>query len=95
MVDSVTGRSSLVQNHYEWVKGVRGSALKFDGFTTVIEIPGEQAPKLQKDLAIEAWVALQSYPWNWLGVVDRHENQNSGYTFGIDAEGRLGLQIAV
>ena len=42
-----------------------------------------------------SWVAIQSYPWNWVPIVDQHKDDASGYFFGIDAEGRLGLQLSV
>src|ERR1700722_18796038 len=45
-----------ILNNYEWVKGVSGGALKFDGFTTVIERSPEQAPRLKGGFSIDTWV---------------------------------------
>jgi hypothetical protein len=44
---------------------------------------------------VEAWVALDTYPWNWVPLVDQEEYQQNGYFFGIDAFGHLGLQVAI
>lgn len=93
--DSAGGYSDQILNNYEWVKGVSGRGLKFDGFTTVIERSAQDAPKLQGGFTIDAWLAIQSYPWNWVAIVDQDQDQDSGYFFGIDAEGRLGLKVSV
>lgn len=93
--DSAGGYSDQILNNYKWVKGVFGGGLKFDGFTTVIERPAQDAPKLHGGFTLEAWIAVQSYPWNWVAIVDQDQDRNAGYYFGIDAEGRLGLQVSV
>lgn len=94
-LDSVNGVRTPILNHHKWVRGVDGGGLQFDGFTTVIEVPAKNAPRLNRGFTIEAWVALASYPWNWVAIIDKHPNHESGYYFGIDAEGRLGLKVAV
>ena len=93
--DSVSGHDSPILNNYQWVKGVSGDGLKFDGFTTVVELAPKDAPKIGPGFTVESWIAMQSYPWNWVPIVDQHQDEASGYFFGIDAEGRLGLQLSV
>jgi hypothetical protein len=93
--DSVSGHDSPILNNYQWVKGASGEGLKFDGFTTVIELAPKAAPKVGPGFTVEAWIAMQSYPWNWVPIIDQHQDEASGYFFGIDAEGRLGLQLSV
>jgi hypothetical protein len=93
--DSVSGRDNPILNNHQWVKGVSGDGLKFDGFTTVIELAPKDAPKVGPGFTVESWIAMQSYPWNWVPIVDQHQDEASGYFFGIDAEGRLGLQLSV
>jgi Concanavalin A-like lectin/glucanases superfamily len=93
--DSVSGQDSPILNNYQWVKGVSGDGLKFDGFTTVVELAPKAAPKIGPGFTVESWIAMQSYPWNWVPIVDQHQDEASGYFFGIDAEGRLGLQLSV
>jgi hypothetical protein len=77
------------------VKGVSGNALKFDGFTTAIHRPTWQEPARTGEITVEAWIALHSYPWNWVAIADQETDHGDGYYFGIDAEGRLGLQVSV
>ncbi len=93
--DSVSGHDTPILNNYQWVKGVSGDGLKFDGFTTVIELAPKDAPRVGPGFTVESWVAMQSYPWNWVPIVDQHKDDASGYFFGVDAEGRLGLQLSV
>ncbi|MBS1851500.1 MAG: LamG domain-containing protein [Acidobacteria bacterium] len=93
--DTASGHTDNILNNSQWVRGISGSGLKFDGFTTVIERAPEDVPQLANHFTVEAWVALQSYPWNWLAIVDQEKARHSGYYFGIDAEGHLGLQLSV
>lgn len=93
--DSVTGRNDNILNHHAWSKGVSGTGLKFDGFTTLIDLAPGDVPEIGPGFSIEAWIAIQSYPWNWVALVDHEEEKRAGYFFGVDAEGRLGLQVSV
>jgi len=86
--DMHTGRGWLVD-------GVRGKALKCDGFTTCVTRSAKHAPSLGDAWTIEAWVAVQAYPWGWCPIVAQREGRESGYLFGIDAEGHLGLHLAI
>jgi hypothetical protein len=94
-LDNVGHVQDKVLNNYEWVGGVSSSALKFDGFTTVVTREAQRVPRIEGNFSIEAWVAIQAYPWNWVAIVDQEKDQQAGYFFGIDSEGRLGLQLAV
>ena len=95
VVDSQTGKHDTILNHHQWTKGVSAGGLKFDGFTTVVERPAKEVPKLEAEFSLEAWVAIQTYPWNWVAIVDQEKDHHNGYYFGIDAQGRVGLQLSV
>jgi concanavalin A-like lectin/glucanase superfamily protein len=45
--------------------------------------------------SVAAWIAVDNYPWNWAPVVDYSLDQQSGFYFGVDAFGHLGLQASV
>ena len=45
--------------------------------------------------SVEAWVALNTLPWNWVPIIDHEQFQQVGYSFGIDAFGHVGLQVSV
>ena len=58
-----------IHGHYRVVKGVKGQALVFDGYTTCVMRSPEKAPRLNSDFTLSAWVALGAYPWNWAPIV--------------------------
>ena len=59
-------------------------------------VPAHDAPVVGKNgFAVEAWVALNTYPWNWVPVVDQEDQQQAGYFLGIDAFGHVGLEAAI
>jgi hypothetical protein len=81
---------------YSYLPGVSGEALRFDGYTTrmTVKLPeGESAAR--NGFTIEAWVALNTYPWNWVPVVDQELDRQEGYFFGIDAFGHFALEASI
>jgi hypothetical protein len=93
--DEVSGVSDRILNNHQWLKGVSQAGLKFDGFTTLVERDAKEVPRLGPRFSIEGWVALQSYPWNWVAIVDQEKSFHRGYYFGVDSEGHLGFQLSV
>jgi hypothetical protein len=87
--------SDGIRGYHRFVPGVAGRALRFDGQTTVVVHPASKAPRLTGPFSIEAWVALQTLPWTWCAVVNQEKDHKAGYFFGLDPEGRFGLQLAV
>lgn len=74
--------------------GVRGKALKLDGFSTRVE-RAEPLAGLQGGFSVEAWVALQEYPWNWTAVADCSGDTPAGFFLGLDYQGTPGMKVAV
>jgi hypothetical protein len=95
VLDSAARIEDAVAGFHKLVAGASGRALQFDGYTTHILRPYKQAPRPAGGLTVEAWVALDAYPWNWVPVVDHERDSQSGYLFGIDPYGHIGLHAAV
>lgn len=94
--DSAGSAEGKIGGFYSYVQGVSGSALRFDGYTTSVTIPEEKAPSIgTKGFTISAWIALNTYPWNWVPVVDQERGRQEGFSFGIDAFGHVGLQASI
>jgi Concanavalin A-like lectin/glucanases superfamily len=96
--DSIGDRQDAIRNNFRWGRADRGGGLKFDGFTTFIERAPADAPKVQAAFSVVTWIALQSYPWNWVAVADHHQEVDgvpTGYFFGVNAEGKTGLRVRV
>ena len=77
------------------VPGISGQAMRFDGQTTVVSRAAARAPRFEGAFTIEAWVAIQSYPWTWCAIVDQEREMKKGYFFGIDSNGHFGLNLSV
>ncbi|WP_299551686.1 LamG domain-containing protein [Seonamhaeicola sp.] len=71
-------------------EGVHGKSVSLDGLTSYMELPSKTVKFPDNNFTIEAWLALQEYPWNWTGAFDNLEN-NKGVFFGVGAYGELGL----
>jgi hypothetical protein len=95
VTEQISGRSQAIHGNFRWVDPAGGAGLKMDGFTTFIDIPAAETPRLDEAFSISAWVAPQTYPWNWVAFADQHRGPESGFLFGMDAEGHLGIQLSV
>jgi Concanavalin A-like lectin/glucanases superfamily len=94
--DRVRGVAGTVNGYYRYVAGISGDALRFDGYTTGMTFPSPDASGVGRNgFTVEAWVALNTYPWNWVPVVDQERELQEGFFFGIDAFGHVGLQASI
>jgi hypothetical protein len=89
--------------HTKLVPGVRGNAVKFDGYSSYIDVlpvdPDPESPEfklfnLPRKISFEAWVALGAYPWNWSPILTMGRYKITGFYFGIDSRGRASIQIS-
>ncbi|MES2392319.1 MAG: LamG domain-containing protein, partial [Acidobacteriota bacterium] len=94
-------RASLAQSgdtldgKWRLVPGVRGNAVEFDGYTTGLTREAKKVPALGNAFTVSAWVALDSYPWNWLPLADQSQFQQVGFSLAVDAFGHVGLSASV
>ena len=84
-----------INGFFKRVPGVSGNALRFDGDSTSVIEPGKTLPEESKAFSIDAWIVVNTYPWNWVPIVDHRKGEEAGYLFGIDSFGHLGVQAAV
>jgi len=94
-LDTASRNEASIGGNFSYVEGVRGSAIKCDGFTTRIVRRAADVPRLADGFTIEAWIAPQAYPRTWCAIVNQEKDRKAGYLFGIDALGRIGLHLAV
>jgi len=93
--DSVTKIGDKIEGYAKYVRGVSGTGLRFDGYTTGVVRESKKAPRLKDAFTVEAWVALNTYPWNLAPIVDDEADQQVGYALGIDPLGHVSLQVSV
>jgi len=93
--DSVSGKIDIISGPHSFVDGVNGRALRSDEFGTVIRRDNADAPTLGTDgFTVEAWVAVQAYPWNNCPIVTQLDGDKAFY-FGINYQGQLQLHAMV
>jgi concanavalin A-like lectin/glucanase superfamily protein len=100
----ISGTQSAIEGLASYVPGVSGSALKFDGFSTYVDaLPehrrdgdqnGNHEFSLPESITIEAWIALAAYPWNWTPILATGNYKITGFYFGVDSRGRVGLHVS-
>lgn len=93
--DSVSGTDDGIGGLFKRVNGVSGKALRFDGESTVITRGYKGVPQTTAGVTVDAWVAVNTYPWNWVPIVENRREEQAGYFLGIDSFGHLGLKVAV
>ncbi len=79
----------------ELAPGVRGNAVKFDGFTSRLVRAAKDLPQFGPALTVEAWIAPQEYSWAWTGIVDHDQETRAGFFLGLNHLGQVGFYAAV
>jgi len=73
--ETVGGTKCTVEGHKSlWKKGVSGTALQFDGYSSSINLAASKAPRLSSALTLEGWVAIGAYPWSWAPIVQQADD---------------------
>jgi hypothetical protein len=90
--EAVAGDACEVAGHCAyWKRGVSGTALAFDGYTSAIRLPAEKAPAVADAVTLEGWVALGAYPWNWTPIVQQGHDES--YYLGIGPHGHVAMRV--
>jgi hypothetical protein len=88
VVDSVDEVEAPVEGLMTvYKRGVSGTSLAFDGYYSAVTIAEDQ-PDISEELTVEAWVALDVFPYNTAAIV--HQSRGfgeQGYYLGVDAYG--------
>jgi len=95
VLDSASNREDPLEGNYTVVEGISGRAVRFDGFTTALIRRFQEAPCIEGDFTLDAWVAVAAYPWNWCPIVAQERGEEAGYFWGIGPQGHLGLKLSV
>jgi hypothetical protein len=93
--EQIRHADGAISGVYLHVAGVNGNALRLDGETSGVAVKGSTLPSLGPDFTVEAWIAIDAYPWNWAPIADQRKEEKAGFFFGIDSFGHLGLQAEI
>lgn len=94
VVDVAGQREDSLYGRAERVPGVRGKALRLDGFRTYVRRERHDSTPPEEAFTVEAWVALASYPWSWAPVVDCSDPEIRGFCLAIAPQGRVRFALA-
>lgn len=90
--EAVGGDDCFIAGHDAyWKKGVSGTALAFDGYTSRVELSAADAAGISGSFTLEAWVAVGAYPWNWAPIV----KQEDAYYLGVGPHGRVAMKVHI
>ncbi len=95
IVDAVTKHEDSLHGYFDSMGGVTGKCIRFDGQTTCVARKSADAPVLVDSFSMEAWVAPQTYAWDWTAIMNREKDHMAGFFFGIDVTGHVGLHLAI
>jgi len=91
--DSVSGCADPIRGNFRFVRGVSGTGLKLDGYTTAVIRAAADAPRTEGPFSLEAWVALAAYPWNFCPIVARRSG-DAGFAFSVGPRGQLSFSAS-
>jgi hypothetical protein len=86
---AVSGHKAL------WKKGVKGFALQFDGYYSLVEYPGYSTQDIEHEITVEGWIALGTYPFDWAPLVHQSTWEHRGFYLGINQDGCPGFHVAL
>jgi hypothetical protein len=95
---SKSGSELLIGGLTKFVPGVKGMAIKFDGFSSYVDAVPQVLRstdfEFPKSISFEAWVSLGAYPWNWAPILTIGKYKITGFYLGIDSRGRVGIHMS-
>ena len=78
-LDTASGMTDGLEGNFKFMPdGVRGSCLRFDGFTTLLTRKADKVPDLPRGFTLQAWVAVAAYPWNWTPLMAQRDGDTRG-----------------
>ena len=91
--EQTTGASCLIEGVKSyWRKGVSGTCLSFDSYSSAVTVPAAKCPDLKNAFTVSAAIAVQEFPFNSAAIVD-HLNGNRGYFLGLNAKGQIEFKV--
>ena len=94
--DDLSGSIGKLEGKYQYVPGVSGDGLRFDGYTTSMTVSRGDVPSPGPGgFTVECWLALDTYPWNWVPVIEQESEHQAGFFLGIDAFGHVAFEASI
>ena len=86
--EDIAGKTDQLTGFFDPVSGIKGKAVRFDGYTSFLERE-KFGQNLPRKFTITAWVALEAYPWFRCPVFDLRLGEKEGVLLAVKRDGTL------
>jgi hypothetical protein len=93
-LDSVSNEKDQIIGYIDILNGIKGNALRLDGYTTHLMIPKNRFPESFEQFTISAWIANGAYTWNEGPIIENYDKKN-GFFLGVTATGRIRFKVII
>jgi len=94
VLDSVSNKKDQIIGYIDLLNGIKGNALRLDGYTTHLMIPKNRFPESLEQFTISAWIANGAYTWNEGPIIENYDEKN-GFFLGVTATGRIRFKVMI
>ncbi len=94
ILDSISHEKDQIFGYIDLLNGIKGNALRFDGYTTHLMIPKKRLPESLNQFSISAWIANGAYTWNEGPIIENYDEKN-GFFLGVTANGRIRFKLII
>ena len=94
IMDSVSIEKDQIIGNIDLLAGIKGNALRFDGYTTHLMVQKKRLPESFNQFTISAWIANGAYTWNDGPIIENY-NEKDGFFLGVTANGRIRFKVVV
>jgi hypothetical protein len=92
--DSISKKKDQVIGYIDLLNGIKGKALRLDGYTTHLIIPKQRLPESLGQFTINTWIANGAYTWNEGPIIENY-NEKNGFFLGVTDNGRIRFKIII
>ncbi|WP_445946325.1 LamG domain-containing protein [Shewanella sp.] len=75
----------------DWVSGISGYGLRFDGYRSQIRVPADTLPVMRANTSIETWLFIGAYPWGDAAILQ--QKHQGGLRLSVTGSGQLSLSL--
>ncbi|MHA1916557.1 MAG: LamG domain-containing protein [Promethearchaeota archaeon] len=94
ILEIISNKKDQITGYVDLLEGVKGSALRLDGYTTHLTIPKNRLPESLDRFTISAWIANGAYTWNEGPIIENYD-ENKGFFLGVTANGRIRFKVLI
>ena len=91
-LEEVSKQPDRIVGFYEPVAGIGGGAIQLDGYTSFLE-RARFGRDLPQQFTVNAWLALESYPWFRSPVFDLRRAEKDGVLLAVNHSGKLAVGL--